>query len=94
MDKFTSSVFGSIQQIELPRQGNRIYQGGKAWKIQGGERELVQVSPLSGKVVEVNKKILENPKHLNRKDPEKNWILKIAPLRLARGARNLLTGSS
>lgn len=92
MDKFASSVFGSIQEIELPSQGDRIYQGDKAWKIQRGERELVQVSPVSGRVVEVNKKIVENPKLLNQEDPERNWILKIAPMRLAREARNLLSG--
>jgi len=92
MDKFTPSVFGSIQEVELPNQGDRIYQGGRAWKIKRGERELVQASPLSGKVVEVNKKIAENPKLLNQENPEKNWILKIAPLRLAREARNLLSG--
>ena len=92
MDKFTASVFGSVQEIELPRQGDRIYQGSKAWRLQRGERELVQVSPVSGRVVEVNRKIIENPKLLNTEDPERNWILKIAPMRLAREARNLLSG--
>jgi glycine cleavage system H protein len=91
-DRFTSSVFGSIQEIDLPRQGDRIYQGGRAWKMRRGDRELVQVSPVSGRVVEVNKKIVENPKLLNQEDPERNWILKIAPMRLAREARNLLSG--
>jgi glycine cleavage system H protein len=92
MDRFTSSVFGSIQEIELPSQGDRIYQGDKAWRIKRGERELVQVSPVSGRVVEVNRKLVENPKLLNQENPEDNWILKIAPLRLAREARNLLSG--
>jgi glycine cleavage system H protein len=92
MDKFTSSVFGSIQKIELPNQGQTIYQGGKAWKIKRGERELVQVSPISGRVVQINKKVVQDPKVLNKSNPEENWILKIAPLRLAREARNLLSG--
>jgi glycine cleavage system H protein len=92
MDKFTSSVFGSIQEIELPSQGDRVYQGGKAWKIKRDGRELVQVSPVSGRVVEVNKKIVENPKLLNQESPEENWILKIAPTSLAREVRNLLSG--
>ena len=92
MDKFTSSVFGSIQEIELPSQGDRIYQGDKAWKIKRGERKLVQVSPVSGRVVEVNKKFVEDPRLLTQENPEKNWILKIAPARLAREAKNLLSG--
>jgi glycine cleavage system H protein len=92
MDKFTSSVFGTIQQIELPRQGDRIYQGDKAWKIKRGKRELVQASPVSGRVVQVNQELVENPGLLNQGNPEKRWIVKIAPIRLAREARNLLTG--
>jgi glycine cleavage system H protein len=92
MDKFTSSVFGTIQEIQLPEQGNRIYQGGKAWKIKRGERELVQASPLSGRVVEVNKDFMKDPKLLNRENPEKNWILKIEPTNLARELRNLFSG--
>jgi glycine cleavage system H protein len=92
MDKFTSSVFGSILEIELPSQGDRIHQGDKAWKIKRGERELLQVSPVSGRVVEVNKKIVQNPKLLNQENPEENWILKVAPERLVREAKNLLSG--
>jgi glycine cleavage system H protein len=92
MDKFTPSVFGSIQEIELPRQGERIHQGDKVWKIKRGERELVQVSPVSGRVVAVNEKFVENPKLLNQENPEKTWILKIAPMHLGREIKNLFTG--
>ncbi|MGB7060718.1 MAG: glycine cleavage system protein H [Candidatus Zixiibacteriota bacterium] len=92
MDKFTSSVFGSVQGIELPGQGDRVYQGAKAWTIKRGERELTQISPVSGRVVEINKKVAQNPAVLAQGNPEENWILKIAPVRLAREARNLLSG--
>jgi len=92
MDKFTPSVFGSIQEIRLPNLGDRIYQGGSAWRIRKGERELAQASPLSGRVVEVNKKIVENPALLNQQNPEESWILKIEPTNLVRELRNLLSG--
>ncbi len=94
MDEFTSSVFGSIQKIELPSQGDKIYQGSKAWKIKRGERELVQASPISGRVVEVNKKLMENPKLLNQKNPKENWILKVEPTGLARELKNLFSGET
>jgi glycine cleavage system H protein len=92
MDRFASSVFGSIEEIELPTPGDRIYQGGRAWRMKRGQRELVQASPVSGRVMEVNRKIVENPGLLNQENPEQNWILRIAPARLAREARNLLSG--
>jgi len=94
LDRFTSSVFGTIQKIDLPREGDRIHQGNPVWKIKRGERELIQASPVSGRVVEVNRKLTENPKLLNQGRMEDNWIMKIAPLRLAREARNLLTGET
>jgi glycine cleavage system H protein len=92
MDRFASSVFGSIKEIRLPARGDRIYQGDVVWKVKRGERELAQVSPISGRVVEVNRKVLDNPELLNRQAPEESWILRIAPLRLARETRNLLSG--
>lgn len=92
MDRFTSSVFGSIQELQLPNPGDRIYQGGNAWRIKRGERELVQASPLSGRVVEVNRKFLENPALLNKENPERNWLLRIEPINLLRETKNLLWG--
>ncbi len=92
MDRFTSSVFGTIQEIQVPKEGNRIYQGGQAWRIKRGERELVQASPVSGRVVEINREFIQNPDLLNRKNPEKSWILKIEPTNLVREVRNLLSG--
>jgi glycine cleavage system H protein len=94
MDEFTPAVFGSIQEIELPSQGDKIYQGSKAWKIKRGERELVQTSPISGRVVEVNGKLIENPNLLNKKNPKENWILKVEPTGLARELKNLLYGET
>jgi glycine cleavage system H protein len=91
MDKFTSSVFGSIEKMELPKKGDTIYQGGKAWRMKRGRRELIQVSPLTGRVVDINEEVIKNPNILKEKNPEKNWILKVAPTRLAREIRNLLT---
>jgi glycine cleavage system H protein len=92
MDRFASSVFGSIKEIRLPARGDRIYQGDVVWRVKRADRELAQVSPISGRVVDVNRKILDNPELLNRQAPEESWILRIAPLRLARETRNLLSG--
>lgn len=92
MDRFASSVFGSVQEIKLPTKGDRVFQGGQAWRIKRGNRELVGISPVSGRVVDVNPKVAENPQVLAQENPEVNWILKIAPLRLAREAKNLLSG--
>lgn len=92
MDRFTKSVFGSIDNIKIPQSGEVIHQGGRAWTLEKNQRQLSQISPISGKVVEVNKSILDNPRTLNEENTEKNWILKIKPDKLKRELRNLLYG--
>ena len=92
-DEFTRSVFGSIERLTLPDPGSMIQQGGKAWRLKRGTRELVQTSPISGRVEEVNQDLMQNPRLLLDKDTQKNWMLKIRPLRLKRELKNLLYGN-
>lgn len=93
IDEFTKSVFGSIEQLTLPEPGTLIQQGGKAWKFERGKRQLVQTSPISGRVVEVNQNLVKNPEILAEKDPKKNWMLKVKPLTLKTELQNLLHGN-
>jgi glycine cleavage system H lipoate-binding protein len=91
-DEFTKSVFGSVERMTLPQPGTLIQQGGKAWRLNRGERELVQTSPISGRVVEINRELGDDPKHLTQKDTKKNWILKVKPMKLKTELQNLLHG--
>jgi len=91
-DAFTKSVFGSVERLMLPEPGTLIQQGGKAWKLLRGQRQLFQTSPISGKVVEINPELVDNPGLLARKDAKKNWILKVNPIKLKTELQNLLHG--
>jgi glycine cleavage system H protein len=92
-DEFTKSVFGSVKRFTLPEPGTIIQQGGKAWGLRRGKRELVQTAPISGRVMEINKDLVHNPKFLLQKDTRVSWILKIKPIRLKRELQNLLRGN-
>ncbi len=92
-DEFTRSVFGSVEKLILPEPGTVIQQGGKAWELKRGTRQLAQTSPISGRVEEVNRDLVENPQVLYQKDPKKNWMLKVRPIRLKRELKNLLSGN-
>jgi glycine cleavage system H lipoate-binding protein len=92
-DDFTKSVFGSVEKLTLPQEGTLLMQGGKAWKLNRGERELIQTSPISGMVVEINREMETDPKLLVQKDTKKNWILKVKPNRLTTELKNLLHGN-
>ena len=80
LDDFTQSVFGSVEELALPEAGTVLQQGGKAWKLKRGTRQLDQVSPISGRVVEVNQELAQNPGLLGQKDAKRNWILKLRKL--------------
>jgi glycine cleavage system H lipoate-binding protein len=92
-DQFTRSVFGSVERLTLPQPGTMIQQGGKGWSLKRGTRELVQTSPISGRVEEINQELVQNPRLLAQKDAERSWMLKIRPLRLKSELKNLLSGN-
>jgi glycine cleavage system H lipoate-binding protein len=92
-DGFTRSVFGSVEELSLPEVGATIEQGGKAWKLKRRKRQVVQTSPISGKVVEINHELVDNPRLLIQKETKKNWILKVKPIRLKKELQNLLHGN-
>ena len=92
-DQFTKSVFGSVEELSLPKPGTVIQQGGKAWNLKRGTRQLAQTSPISGRVVKINQYLVQNPQLLVQKETEKNWMLKVRPIRLKTELQNLLHGN-
>lgn len=91
-DDFTRSVFGSVERLTLPKPGTMVQQGGKAWKMNKKDRELFQTSPISGRIVEINRELEKDPQLLSQKDTKKNWIFKVEPIRLKTELKNLLHG--
>jgi CheY-like chemotaxis protein/glycine cleavage system H lipoate-binding protein len=79
MPAFASSI-GDILDIELPAQGCRLEQGriGIVLRAEDDIEHCVH-SPLSGRVLEVNKNLEENIE-LAVRDPEgAGWLLRLAP---------------
>lgn len=93
VDEFTKSVFGSVDKVTFPETGTVIQQGEKVWKLIRGERQLAQTSPISGRVVEVNQDLVQDPQLLAQKATEKSWLVKVRPTKLKRELRNLLHGN-
>jgi glycine cleavage system H lipoate-binding protein len=94
VDDFTKSVFGTVEQLTPPQVGSMLQQGGKAWGLKRGTRQLVQTAPITGRVVEVNQSLVNNPRLLNEAGTEKGWILKVQPISLPRQLKNLITGGT
>lgn len=93
VDEFTRSVFGSVEELALPEPGVLIRQGGKGWRLKRGERRLDQTAPITGRVVEVNRDLVQNPRLLAEKGAQSNWMLKIRPVSAKSHLKNLLHGN-
>ena len=68
---------GDIVHIELPEVGDTFEKGDSFGTIESTKTVSDLYLPAKGKVVEVNKELLENPESLQN-DPYKNgWLVKI-----------------
>lgn len=70
------SSIGDINFIELPKIGKVLERKGFSGSLESNKGSVDIFSPVSGFVVEINKKIISIPSLLN-KDPLNNWMWKM-----------------
>ena len=76
-DEFAAALAGDISQIELPRPGQWVRQGQKAFTLHRNGETTAMVSPIEGEVIEVNQEVLKNPALL-REDPYgRGWLMTV-----------------
>jgi len=93
-DLFLKSI-GMVKEIEFMNTDEAVYQGGNCIKIIDNEDYCHQLlAPISGKIIDINEKIIIN-KSLLEKDPYFNgWIYKIIATDLDNELNNLTPCSS
>jgi glycine cleavage system H lipoate-binding protein len=74
-DEFAAVLAGKIESIDLPKPGQWIRQGQKAWTITRHGEATEMVSPTEGEVVEINEEVLRNPSLLRRDPYGKGWLM-------------------
>lgn len=94
IDDFGQSVIGSIDSVELPRLLRRIRQGEVGWKVRHAGRVVPMRSPVSGRVVEKNEMVLNNPSLINSSPYGDGWLFKVRPNKLSAQLSNLFSGHS
>jgi glycine cleavage system H lipoate-binding protein len=77
VDEFAAALAGNVDGIDLPKPGQWVRQGQKAWKITRAGETVEMLTPTEGEVVAVNDQVLRDPSLL-RKDPYgKGWLFTI-----------------
>ena len=72
---FAQESLGSVVYVE-GFEGSNVAQGEECGAIESVKAASDIMAPVSGKVIEVNNEVLDNPELINA-DPYANWILKI-----------------
>lgn len=73
-DEFAAALAGNVEKIELPRLGQWIRQGQKAWAFVRDRQKAEMVSPTEGEVIEVNQDLAADPSLLRRDPYGQGWI--------------------
>ena len=77
IDEFAAALAGDVTKIEMPRPGQWVRQGQKAFSIYRNGERTEMVCPIEGEVIEVNPEILKSPSLL-RDDPYgRGWLMTI-----------------
>lgn len=74
---YAQEELGDIIFIELPEVGDRVIQGKSFGEIESSKTVSDLVSPLSGKVVEVNNDVINEPTIINEDPLGDGWLIEI-----------------
>jgi CheY-like chemotaxis protein len=93
-DLFLKSI-GMIRDIEFMNLEDEVYQGGICLKITDNKEFIHQLlSPISGKILEINNKIVEQNSLLEKDPYFDGWIYRMVPSNLQEELENIISCSS
>ncbi len=76
-DEFAASLAGKIGKIELPKAGQWIRQGQRAWAFVRNGEKAEMVSPVEGEILEVNPEVAADPSLLRRDPYGRGWLFTV-----------------
>jgi len=89
---FAQKMAGEIVYVQPPLIGKSVTQGKPCAALESGKWVGRIYAVVSGKVVEVNEELEDNPKLINEGPYEQGWIFKIEPSDLEGELKNLMQG--
>ncbi len=92
ISEYAQSTLGDITFVELPNVDVEVEQFEQLTALESVKAASDIFSPMSGRVVEINDKVSEDPGLINRSCYDKGWIAKIEISNMDE-ASNLMTAS-
>jgi glycine cleavage system H protein len=87
---FAQSELGDIVFVELPEVGAELTANEPFGSVESVKTVSELYAPVSGKVVEVNEELNDNPEYVNESPYEKAWMIVVEPKDMSE-IDNLLT---
>ncbi|MHC5209602.1 MAG: glycine cleavage system protein H [Planctomycetota bacterium] len=92
LDDFARGLIGKAKTLKLPAVGEWLRQGSTAFRVGNARHQAALVSPVEGKVIEVNTEA-QRRASLCTDDPyRRGWLFKVRSPVVAENLRNLMSG--
>jgi len=92
IDDFAQKLVGKIDSIEVPKVGSAVTQGEKGWTLKVDSKSIDMLSPVDGKVLAINRKLVESPESINEDPYGDAWLMKVQVPKVSANLKNLLSG--
>jgi glycine cleavage system H protein len=76
---FAQSELGDIVFVELPEVGSELKENEPFGSVESVKTVSELYAPISGKVIEVNEELSDNPEFVNESPYEKAWMVVVEP---------------
>lgn len=73
---FAQKQLGEILYVEMPETGDEVNSGESFGVVESSKTASDLISPVSGKVLEINEKLDDEPESVNE-SPYDSWIIKV-----------------
>ncbi|MGH3077343.1 MAG: glycine cleavage system protein GcvH [Gaiellaceae bacterium] len=74
---FAQDALGELVHFEAPEVGSTVSQGGACGEVESVKAVSDVIAPLSGEVLEVNQKAVDEPEIVNEAPYGEGWLIRI-----------------
>ena len=94
LDVFGQKAAGTAAYVKLLPAGKTVAKGRSFGSLEAGKYIGPLKAPVSGKIVEVNQEVIDNPRHVNTDPYGKGWFVVIEPNNLTEDLKDLVQGAA